>query len=206
MNEFIRKWTTEELIVHFGLTENDLATIKPLQTGNKLPFAILYKWFQTNKCFPETKNAVDPTLVEFLSQELKENQQTFNDYAWDSRSFRRHCEDIRTLFGYKNITDEEIDDLRNWLQLEVLPEYGNNDVIYEMAIQRHKALKLIPQPKDSLMRMIISESSKYEKQLLDKIFKLISSDLIKEIDSFVDQKDEKKIYKKDYPTLFLSNL
>ncbi|WP_143034992.1 DUF4158 domain-containing protein [Marininema mesophilum] len=48
-----QQWTKEELIQHFVLLEPEKKLVEAKRTNSQLTFAVLFRYFQQEACFPE---------------------------------------------------------------------------------------------------------------------------------------------------------
>ena len=97
-----QQWTNEELVEHFILlpSEKEMAETKKLET--RLGFATLFKYFQYEARFPEDRENLPFSVIEFLAKQLNVSTDQFYGYAWKGRTIERHRAQIRKYFNFRD--------------------------------------------------------------------------------------------------------
>lgn len=159
-----RNWELEELIEHFTLTPDEMKLIQTKRGDSKLGFAVLFKFFQYEARFPYYKNELPRSFIEFLAKQLFLNPSAFSNYDWTGRTITYHRSEIRNYFGFREITQQDIEEMINWLCQFVL--YHNHEMNYveEQVYQRFRDLRIEPPTPDRIERLIHSAINTYEKR------------------------------------------
>lgn len=170
--------TPDELLL---LDTEELALVQRKYTGqNQLLFAIMLKFFQTEKRYPNNNDVISELLISSLAAQLEFHLQGESDFNWQTRSVERFRCDIRHFLGYIRSTDGHKEQLITHLTQQagscLTPEQYK-----ESAYQFLEALKVEPFRDDKLDRCIAIAERRFEY----RFFADITSQLSKETrDSF----------------------
>lgn len=182
-----RNWELEELIEHFTLTPDEMKLIQTKRGDSKLGFAVLFKFFQYEARFPYYKNELPRSFIEFLAKQLFLNPSAFSNYDWTGRTITYHRSEIRNYFGFREITQQDIEEMINWLCQFVL--YHNHEMNYveEQVYQRFRDLRIEPPTPDRIERLIHSAINTYEKRFFDAIYKSLPKQTLTKLDSLIER-------------------
>jgi len=109
-----RNWDTHELEEHFTLSTEELHTTQAHKTkATRLGFAVLFKTFDYQGRFPQTRAEVPAAVLAFLAHQLDVAAATESDYAWEGRTFERHRAVIRQRLGFREATATDAEALTN---------------------------------------------------------------------------------------------
>ena len=89
----------------YNLDDEELALAKSKNSDkNRLGFAVLLKYFQTEGHYPKRIQFVDPILIKSLASQLNVNPSFINNFNWEGRSIERFRCEIRELTGFRKAT------------------------------------------------------------------------------------------------------
>jgi type IV pilus biogenesis protein CpaD/CtpE len=110
-----RDWTQDELIERWTLAPSELVLLMNKSGPGRLGFAALLKFFQAEARFPTTKDNVPVAAVEYLAAQTKAAASAWTEYDWHGRAIKYHRAEIRTLWGFREATAEDGEDVSMWL-------------------------------------------------------------------------------------------
>ena len=117
-----RKWENHELIEHWTVENEEKNLIFNKRGANRLGFALLLKFFQIKGRFPEKKKEIPKIVQIFVAEQLGMDASDYLKYQWQGRAVKYHRAEIRTLYSFRPIGFQDMDEMRQWLIDEVLPQ------------------------------------------------------------------------------------
>src|SRR4029077_12940569 len=78
-------------------------------------FAVLLLFFRANGRFPKASE-IHPSIVARVAEQLGTNNRPILDQAWHSRTGKRHRAEIRVLFGFREPTVADAEEMAAWLR------------------------------------------------------------------------------------------
>lgn len=161
---------------------------------NKLIFAVMLKFFQTEWRYPEHGDTISEQLITSLSAQLNipicQQPNPFENFNWENRSIERFRQEIRGFLGYQTITVADRERLILWLNKNVLPESPTVAQCIEKSYQFFYAHKLEPFTQKELERHIRSAQHNFEKQFFLTTTEQLSEETKKEINLLLQDDDE----------------
>lgn len=85
-----RNFDQSELIEYFTLTTEEQKLLKNKVGVTRIGFAILFKFFQNEYRFPNNRNEVPKSVIEFLAKQLELDPKDYDNYKWDGRTITYH--------------------------------------------------------------------------------------------------------------------
>ena len=186
MNNFKQKHLKKFLF----LSDSELIHIKNISRNQRLPYAILLKWFQKYYYFPSQKKDIPNNIIRFMANQLSQDIKNFEEYKWNSRTYRWHCANIRDYLGYKLLTKNEVKNLREWLRNNILLNHNNYKYVYESFLAHIASLKLVCNSDREIKKIISSEINKFEQTFFQDIFNNIPSTTKLNIDDFLKNTED----------------
>lgn len=158
-------------------------------------FAILLVYYRINKTFPEdifdiNKNLISAIAIQF-NEEYMVCKRSFSEYDLTSRTAKRHRSIIRTFFGFKESSENDLNQFKTWLINEKLNIECRFQVLKEYAETWFIEKKLEIPASKSIERTINSAIQIWESTLFSNIFSSTSEDIKKEIDALLNAPTEK---------------
>ncbi|UJB73025.1 Tn3 family transposase (plasmid) [Acaryochloris sp. 'Moss Beach'] len=185
-----RYWEPEELVEYFTLMPHELDAIPKDSTNasdhNRLGFAVLLKYFQLEARFPQHRQDISKSVVQFIAQQLNLSPNIFSNYTWLGRVFERHRRKIRQLWGFKRSTFQHKQKLKQWLGEKILPLGLHLNSIREQVYQRLRHLKLEPPSPKELTRLISSATRHHERDFCRTISVRLPAATRKKMDALLD--------------------
>ena len=146
---------------------------------NRLAFAVMLKFFQTNGRYPIKKDTIDPMIISSLATQLKISSVLFEPIYLGTRVSERFRKKIRGFLGYRIAKLSDAETLIIWLidqsqnGLYTMPQYR------EKAHDFFKENKLEPFTTERVDRYIRSAIHRFEKQFFSDIIKQLSPKSVK---------------------------
>ena len=131
-----RRWNRDELIETFTLQTDELAFLTIRTDHNRLGFAILLKFFESEGCFPQHSSEVPDALIGYLAEQLSVSNEAFNQYDWQGPSIPQHRARIRQWFNFRPYVEDDRQAIINWLISTILPENQNTEFLID-AVLKH---------------------------------------------------------------------
>ena len=139
-----RKWENHELVDHWTIAEDDRLLIRQKRGANRLGFALMLKFFQLTGRFPEKQSEIPRVVRAFVAEQLKVDEENYQQYDWQGRAIKRHRVEIRTLYGFHRMRKGEFEPLKQWLIDEVLPQAVDERLIKHSLYEELRARQIEP--------------------------------------------------------------
>ncbi len=117
-----RCWDEQELVEHWTLIAAERGLLANRTERGSIGVAVLVKFFQLNGRFPHHHKDVPDSVLAFIGEQLFVLPTAWFDYDLKGRSSQRDREQIRAFLGFRPITVADEEQLRKWLQNEVVPQ------------------------------------------------------------------------------------
>ncbi len=121
-------WNVEELKDCYSFSPEELRVVLSKYEDTRIGFAVLFLFFKNENRFPKEKNEIPQVIVDYIAEQIDLPKELFLDYDWLGITIKRHREEIRRLFGFKEVNLKDLEELKNWLLKDIVPE--NNDYEY----------------------------------------------------------------------------
>lgn len=180
-----RQWNAEELLDHWTLipAESDLLANKTGAT--RLGFAVLLKFFQYEARFPSQAQEVPPIVVAHLAQQVEVPAEAFTVYDWQSRTIKYHRQQIRTVFGFRELTAADTEALGGWLQDAILPTERDPERLTAAVYRRCRELRIEPPTAERVARLVGSTARSYEEDFTRRIAQQLSPAVRERLEALV---------------------
>ncbi len=184
-----RQWDAQELVESFTLNPDEMALLESKGDENRLGFAVLLKFFQMEAKFPRTHHVVPKRVVSYIAKLLKVSPKQYREYSFLGRTIERHRAGIREFFGFRELNQEDKQELITWL-CEFVLVYDRQTSSLEAAVyQRLRELKLEPPTPEGVERLIRSAVSTTEKAFCAGIFNQIEPGALTKMDALLSTQD-----------------
>ena len=181
-----RNWEVDELIEHFTFLPNEQALLSNKTGSTRLGFAVLFKFFQYEARFPSYKNEIPKEMVAYIGKQFALDRLLFDEYDWNGRTIKYHRAQIREYFGFREVSNEDIEAITTWLQKHVLYHDAEYEHLKVEAYNRLRELQLEPPTPDRIDRIVKSAIYAYENQFFQETFGKLTQDSISKIDSLIN--------------------
>ncbi|WP_460291870.1 DUF4158 domain-containing protein, partial [Bacillus cereus] len=114
------------------------------------------------------------------------NPDVFSEYDWTGRTITYHRSEIRTYFGFRETTLQDVDLLTDWLCKHVLFHSHEFNYVEDKLYQQYRELKIVPPTPDRVERLIRSATYSYEDQFFASIYQRLSSQTCEGLDKLIN--------------------
>nr|WP_239647922.1 DUF4158 domain-containing protein [Nocardiopsis ganjiahuensis] len=134
----------EQLVDEWTLEEGDRKLLGNKSGATRLGFALKLKFFQIEGRFPSYAEEIPAAAVDFVADQVGVEAALFGKYPWNTRSVKYHRSQIRDKYGTHAATEEEEDQLADWLADQVCPVEVDRDELAQAVVRRCRTLKIEP--------------------------------------------------------------
>jgi uncharacterized protein DUF4158 len=138
------------------LETDEIALLPGMTDKERLGFAIQLKFRQIRGRYPERLDEIDPTIAQWVADQVGVSVTTLSAYELDSRQGQRHRQAIRRYLGYQLPNGSDLKRLAVWLAEDVLPFDPQARHGRDMALDWCRTQHLEPPASDHLDRVIRS--------------------------------------------------
>lgn len=131
-----KDWNPEQLVDQWTLEEGDRALIGNKSGATRLGFALKLKFFQLQGRFPSYPEEIPSAAVDFIAQQVDVDAALFDKYPWNTRVPGRHRHQIRQEYGTHAATEDEEDQLAQWLADQVCPVQVDRTELAQAVVKR----------------------------------------------------------------------
>ncbi len=181
-----RDWSQDELIEHWTLAPSELVLLMNKSGPGRIGFATLLKFFQAEARFPPTKDDVPVAAVEYLAVQTKTAASAWAEYDWHGRTIKYHRTEIRALWGFREATAEDGEDLMVWLRQHVLSQERHPEQIQEAALGKLRELRIEPPTPDRMERLLRAALRSFEEDFTLSLIGQLSSDTKELLDALLE--------------------
>ncbi|MBN3870129.1 Tn3 family transposase [Nostoc sp. JL33] len=178
-----RNWQPEELLEYWTLLPKELELLAHKNPQNRLIFALLLKFFQMEAKFPESDHEIPAVVVNYVTQQLSITPSVYQDCNWQGRSVKYYRKKIRELFGFREATINDAEELVNWLTEQALIYELKFEQLESAAFDRLRELKIEPPTLNRLERITRSALHSFEENFFQKTVAQLSSRTKEQIDN-----------------------
>ncbi|KXY39376.1 transposase [Bacillus cereus] len=180
-----QNWEIGELIEHFTIIPEEMRLIGNKYGSTRLGFAVSLKFFQYQGRFPKGKQEINKQLIDYVAKQVGVPADSFQEYDWNGRSIKYHRAQIREYVGFRESTSEDMEQIKLWLQANILPQELQIDRVREYVLHHLRHQQLIPPTQDQLERNIKSAIRQYEEHISQSIFTQLSEHSKSKLDAFI---------------------
>lgn len=182
-------WSKDELETRWSLSVEELVLLPGRIGSGRLGCAILLKFFQFQGFFPNDQKSIPHEIVAYVASVTNSAPEDLDAYEWDGRTGQRHRKKVLSFLGLRRPTSEDLQRLRTWLTVEILPQDVSFERLQEMAVEWFVKQSLAPLELNSLERLLRSTIHAFEADLFQAIDKLLNTDTKASIDTLLTIED-----------------
>jgi len=180
-----RRWRDEELSIFWRILPEENRMIQDKRGATRLGFAIFLKFFQYEGRFPYGPHEISSQTVAFMAGQVGVNASEWDLYPWGGRVFKYHRAEIRDWFDFREVTLGDLDEFKNWLVLEIIPQEHRGDRLLEKLWQHCRNLRIEPPTPDQEQRLINSALQKHEISFCEGIFQQLTPETLARLDGLL---------------------
>ncbi|KNY27641.1 Tn3 family transposase [Pseudobacteroides cellulosolvens] len=181
-----RNWELEELIDHFTFLPNELTLIRNKTGNTRIGFAVMFKFFQYEARFPYSKNEIPKAVIKYISKQTQIEDHIFDNYDISSRMFFNHKAQIREYFGFRESTNDDAQNITDWLSKQVFYHEADTENLKEEAYKKFRSLQIEPPSVERIDRIIKSAIYAYENQLFQETYQKMSKETISKMENLIN--------------------
>jgi TnpA family transposase len=183
-------WSTEDILEHFILLPAELEFLGIKADHNRLGKALLLKFFQYEGRFPENIDEVPNLAITYVAQQLEVSERVIDQYDWHGRRSSDHRKDIRELMGFHPATLENQDELRDWLQKEILPDEYRPHYLEEQVYNQCRKLHIESPSHKQVKRLVTSAIHRYEQDFFMQTAEKLTPEIKKRLRALIEHTGE----------------
>lgn len=180
------QWTEEELVENFILLPAERQLINNKRNTTQLGFAVLFKYFQQEACFPTDSSMIPLPVTEFIAKQLEISTDQFKHYDWRGRTLERHRAEIRQYFGFREHSHHDAKDISQWLIETVLDHTQDAESLKEKALAQFRQRKIEPPSDNALDALIKSAIHQHEEKFYEQTLQRLSEVSKKRMDASME--------------------
>jgi TnpA family transposase len=159
-------WSTEDLVGSWTLVDEDWRLVGNKTGATRLGFALLLKFFEIEARFPAGAEALPPSAVAYVAEQVGTSPAELASYRWTGRTIEYHRAQIRGAFGFRQFTRGDHDKLAAWLAEEVCPVEFREEHLREALLVRCRTERI--EPPGLPDRIISTARSLFENSFCDR--------------------------------------
>lgn len=156
-----RSWTEEELIERWTLTPDELPLLANKSGSTRLGFAAMLRFFAGEGRFPASRNEVPGQVVAYIGNQVRVPADEYPSYDWQGRTIKYHRAQIREFFGFREITEQDGEQIASWLVKEVLPGEPEQERLEEVFYRRCWDTRIEPPSSRRVERLVSSARRRF---------------------------------------------
>jgi len=177
---------TEELIEHWTLLPHERTwVLDSVRDHNRLGFAVLLKFFQRHARFPSERREIATAAVRFVAEQLGLALHDWPAYNWQGRTAIVHRTRIRALLGFREITQADVEGVKQWLITQILPTAPASDHLPGIVKAHLRRVHLEPPTPERLERLIRSAVKSFEQQFFSTTLLRLPSACFERLDALL---------------------
>ena len=161
-------YDSEDSIDTWTLTPEDHALVAGKSRVNRLGFAVLLLFFRANGRFPEASE-IHPSIVARVAEQLGTNNGPILDQAWHSRTGKRHRAEIRVLFGFREPTVADAEEMAAWLRDHAVAHRRDPDYLAGALKAHCRSSSIEPPRPERIDRIVRAAARAYEDRFCETI-------------------------------------
>ena len=161
-------YDSEDSIDTWTLTPEDHTLVAGKSRVNRLGFAVLLLFFRANGRFPEASE-IHPSIVARIAEQLGTNNGPILDQAWHSRTGKRHRAEIRVLFGFREPTVADAEEMAAWLRDHAVAHSRDPDYLAGALKAHCRSSSIEPPRPERIDRIARAAARAYEDRFCETI-------------------------------------
>jgi TnpA family transposase len=161
-------YDSEDSIDTWTLTPEDHALVAGKSRANRFAFAALLVFFRANGRFPEASE-IHPSVLARIAEQLGTDDGPISDEAWEGRTGKRHRAEIRKIFGFREPTVADAEEMAAWLRDHAVAHNGDPEYL-ATALKAHcRSFSIEPPTPDRIDRIVRTATHAYENRFCESI-------------------------------------
>lgn len=178
-------WPVDQLIEQWTLVPGEKELVLKKRGPSRLVFAVFLKFFQSEGRFPDHLQEVPNIVVGYIAQQVEISPDQWLNYHWDSRTITYHRSEIRALFGFREATVGDGENLIALLCEHILAHTRHADHIKLAVYKRLRDLKIEPTTPDRIDHLVKSAVHTFETKFCEGILQRLSASTREKLDALL---------------------
>ncbi len=188
-NSFPNDLSTNDLIVWFTLSDNDLLQIpKTITPANRLGFALRILLLQFLDFHLTDLTLIPVNVVDFVATQIKTDANQIKFYAERGATRTVHQRAIEEYLGFSLPTEQDLNEVSVWL-LERALEHDRPTLLLQLLCEQFLVGKLVRPGFSVLERMIATARNAAETQLFKRVESIIDEVLAEDLDRLLQAEE-----------------
>lgn len=192
-----------EFTSYYSLSDYDIEVVnRHRRDHNRLGFALQLCILRNPGCTLNSMLDIPDNLIAYVAKQIDVNPDVFSSYAKRDTTRREHLEEIRQVYGYRNLNNSDYRTISNDLLNSAL-ENGNTMYLVRTALDLLRKKKIILPVIPTIERMVWLARTRAEKRIYAILTRSLSkgqkSELEKLIDSTTNNNKTKLAWLREIP-------
>nr|WP_241751620.1 DUF4158 domain-containing protein [Bacillus thuringiensis] len=179
-------WSLDREITSFILSSEELKLVNTRYKLTRIGFAALFKYFQLFHQFPTNKSQIPPDMLHFLSKQLNLSLNSYYTYILDSKTARKHKQEILDFFGFKEEQDEDREFIRTWLYNRIYEYNLDATLLKKQLYIKYRTEKIVAPPEWQINQLVQQLIFQREQDFYQETYNKLSTSALKKIDDLLD--------------------
>lgn len=164
-----------EFTFYYSLSNYDIEVInRHRRAHNRLGFALQLCILRNPGCTLNSVLEIPDNIIAYVAKQIDVDPEAFSSYAKRDTTRREHLEEIRQVYGYRNLNNSDYRTISNNLLKSAL-ENGNTMFLVRTALDLIRKEKIILPAIPTIERMVWLARTRAEK----KVYAILTSNLSK---------------------------
>ena len=194
-----RQWDEDRIDTHWTLSASEHALLARRTGHGRFGFAVLLKFFQHERRFPDSRRELPAEVVRHMALQLSMPINALERFDWAGRTAKRQRTEILAWLGVRRMAINDWALLSTWIRTNLLPSDHSLEQRTERTDEWLRAQGLHTPGATRLEKVLRAEVHAYEAELLHGITDCISGPSREALDRLlgVDAEDESEPAKTD---------
>ncbi|WP_244306156.1 DUF4158 domain-containing protein [Bacillus cereus] len=179
-------WNLDREITSFILSSEELKLVNARYKLTRIGFAALLKYFQLFHQFPTKKSQIQSDMLHFLSKQLNLSLNSYHTYILDSKTARKHKQEILDFFGFKEEQDEDREFIRTWLYNRIYEYNLDATLLGKQLYIKYRTEKIVAPPEWQINQLVQQLIFQREQDFYQETYNKLSASTLKKIDDLLD--------------------
>lgn len=175
-----------EFTSYYSLSDYDIEVVnRHRRDHNRLGFALQLCILRNPGCTLNSMLDIPDNLIAYVAKQIDVNPDVFSSYAKRDTTRREHLEEIRQVYGYRNLNNSEYRTISNDLLKSAL-ENGNTMYLVRTALDLLRKGKIILPVIPTIERMVWLARIRAEKRIFATLTRNLSKGQKYELEKLID--------------------
>ena len=124
-------------------------------------------------------------VIAYIGNQVGVPVDEYLSYDWQGRTIKYHRAQIREFFGFREITEQDGEQIASWLVEEVLPGEPEQERLIEVFYRRCRDTRIEPPSPGRVERLVSSARRRFEKDFCESVFGRLPDDTLLMMDALL---------------------